>query len=115
MDQRVQAAIDLIAIDLRKRIDLTALALTVGVSPSGLRLLFQRNVGLPPSKYLKQLRFEHARQLLSTGGQQKSVKEVMAAVGYDDASHFVRDFEKMFGKSPKRYRDRYMKKKVAKS
>jgi len=34
----------------------------------------------------------------------QSVKEIMAAVGCSDQSHFVKDFERAYGLSPCRYR-----------
>jgi AraC-like DNA-binding protein len=36
-----------------------------------------------------------------------SVKEVMVKVGFNDASHFVRDFRNQYGLTPKKYRSRY--------
>ena len=102
MDPRVHALIHTLHGDLTQQVPVSRLALLVGASPSRLRALFKRDTGLPPSRYLKHLRLDHARTLLCT--THFSVKEIMVAVGCADESHFVRDFEKSYGHSPKRYR-----------
>lgn len=86
---------------------MTLVAKRGGLSTSGLRLLFRAELGISPSKYLKRLRLESARLMLCT--ELRSVKETMALVGFQDESHFVRDFEAIFGLSPLRYRRRYFK------
>lgn len=105
MDARVREIFELIRCDPAKQFTVGALADRVRISPSGLRLLFKRHVGLPPSRCLKQIRLERARVLLCT--EHHSVKEIMAAVGFSDESHFVRDFENLFGLSPRKYRRQY--------
>ena len=52
--------------------------------------------------YLKQLRLLKAAQLLTS--TPLSVKEICAAVGYQDFSHFVRDFRQAHGYRPSEYR-----------
>jgi transcriptional regulator GlxA family with amidase domain len=62
---------------------------------------------MSPRQFLKTVRLQAARDLLETTFL--SVKEVMARAGYNDPSHFVRDFEKMFGESPYRYRQHHFR------
>ena len=77
----------------------------VGLSRSALADRFTRLIGEPPMRYLNRLRMERARELLESAVQSHlSIKEIAACVGCRDVSHFVRDFEKRFGLSPKRYR-----------
>jgi transcriptional regulator GlxA family with amidase domain len=102
MDYRARAVIASMLRDLPKTQSVDSLALAVGLSASGLRVLFKRTVGVSPGRFLKKLRLEHARALLLT--QSLSVKQIMAAVGYSDESHFVRDFQRAHGLSPRRYR-----------
>ena len=106
MDYRVTSVIDNIQRDLCQATDWHKVASSVGLSPSGLRLLFRQNIGVPPSKYLKHLRLERARELLCQDAN-KLVKEIMAAVGFSDESHFVRDFKELYGESPRQYRRHY--------
>ena len=47
-------------------------------------------------------RMQKAGNLLATS--RLSVKEIMAIVGYDNKSHFVRHFRRSFGLAPSEYR-----------
>jgi transcriptional regulator GlxA family with amidase domain len=78
------------------------LARLVNLSPSRFRVLFIAQTGFPPVRYLQRLRLRRARLLLE--GTLLSVKEVMALVGYNDASHFSRDFRRQHGASPTEFR-----------
>lgn len=57
---------------------------------------------MAPLQYLKALRMEKAKHLLETTFL--SVKQVMKVVGIRDESHFVRDFQRIYGLSPLAYR-----------
>jgi transcriptional regulator GlxA family with amidase domain len=81
------------------------LAKEVGVSHCHLTRLFSKENHMPPSRLLRQARFEKARELLMTTNL--SVKEVMAAVGINDKSHFTRDFKRIYWLGPTEYRRRY--------
>jgi AraC-like DNA-binding protein len=70
----------------------------LNISPSRFRHLFKKETGSSPTQYVKQLRLRHARRLLEESAL--SVKEVMAAVGMNDFSHFVRDFKATHGVTP---------------
>jgi AraC family transcriptional regulator len=74
------------------------LAALVNLSPSRFRALFAAQTGASPALFLQRLRLRRARLLLEHSFL--SVKEVMAAVGYSDPSHFARDFRRAHGKSP---------------
>ena len=54
-------------------------------------------------QYLKALRLEKACELLGT--TYLSVKEIAVQVGLNDASHFVRDFKKVYGLTPTQHRN----------
>jgi AraC family transcriptional regulator of arabinose operon len=82
------------------------MAARVHLSPSRLAHLFKKETGVPPHEFLKQIRMYHASTLLKDTFL--SVKEVMALCGFNDASHFIRDFEKIHGKTPRRYREHYL-------
>ena len=55
--------------------------------------------GLSPQKYLKDYRLERAKQYLKNG-KYRTVKETSFAVGFRNASYFIREFEKAFGARP---------------
>ena len=101
-DPRVARTQSIIRSQMHLRITLPALAAETGLSVSRLSHLFKGHTGHAPAQYLKQFRMERARELLETSFL--SVKEICAQVGMGDVSHFVRDFEKIYGLSPSRYR-----------
>jgi len=86
------------------RISVRKLARAVNLSPSRFAHLFHQHVGMPPGRYLRHRRLERARLLLESSFL--SVKEVMAAVGFNDPSHFSRDFQRVYGASPRAWRER---------
>jgi transcriptional regulator GlxA family with amidase domain len=79
------------------------LAGLVNLSESRFRSLFTRQTQLAPAQYLQRLRLRRARLLLARTFL--SVKEVMALVGYNDPSHFARDFRRQHGAPPTSFRD----------
>ena len=105
MDYRIQKVIALMKEYLHRGWPASRLAHFVNLSPSRLHQLFKDETGLPPAKYLHQLRMEQAKELLETS--YLSVKEVMTQIGVTDESHFVRDFKKSYGCTPAKYRERF--------
>lgn len=79
-------------------------ARALNLSISRFRHVFKQATGIPFARFVKELRLKHARSLLLDS--HLSVKEVAARVNFRDTSHFVRDFEDAFGKSPARYREK---------
>lgn len=104
MDRRVRKVISLLEANLCREVPLCELARSVNLSSSRLCHLFTVEMGVPPARYLKTLRLQQARELLETSFL--NVKEVANKVGINDESHFVRDFKKLHGLTPARYRAR---------
>ena len=80
------------------------LAALVNLSPSRFRDLFSAQTGMGPVEYLQRLRLRRARLLIERTFL--TVKEVMALVGYNDPSHFSRDFRREHGVAPSTLRGR---------
>lgn len=78
------------------------LAQEINLCKSQFVQLFQKELGISPIKFIRQLRFEKARELLETTFL--SVKEISVSVGFNDQSHFVRDFKEKYGKTPTEFR-----------
>ena len=106
MEHRVRKVIALAEEFLHKGWSPAKLAALVNLSPSRLHQLFKAETGVPPARYLRQLRMRRAKELLET--THLSVKQVMAGVGLTDESHFVRDFKKSCGLTPARYRKLFL-------
>lgn len=77
------------------------LAQRLEVSQEYLTRTFRDHVGMPPGKYLNQVRIEHAKLLLQHGGH--SVAFVADACGFTNSNYFARVFRNMVGVSPSAY------------
>jgi transcriptional regulator GlxA family with amidase domain len=75
-----------------------ALAAQVNLSRSRFTALFTAQTGAAPMRYVQWIRLRRARLLVERTFL--SVKEVMALVGYNDPSHFARDFRREHGVAP---------------
>ena len=93
-------------VDLGREVSLNELAQSLNLSTSRLRHLFKDETGVSPAQYLKLQRMQRAKELLEATFL--NVKEVMLQVGVKDKSSFVRDFKKLYGLSPSRYRVQYL-------
>jgi transcriptional regulator GlxA family with amidase domain len=79
-----------------------ALASRANVSLSHYFALFKRLTGSTPIDYFIRLRMERARKMLET--TTLTVKEVAAALGYDDPFYFSRVFKSINQLAPTDYR-----------
>ena len=104
MAERVKRVIELMQDNPSRDFSLAEMAQTVNLSPPYFCYLFKSITGMPPAKYLKSLRLQHAATLLTTTFL--SVKEIVRRVGCSDDSHFVRDFKRINGTTPTQYRRR---------
>lgn len=105
MDPRVLRVVDYIEANPHLNLQFDRLAESMNMSPSRLRHIFTAQVGASPKQYLRTIRLELAKHLVEN--TYLNVKEVMTKVGFNDESHFVRDFEKAFGLTPSRHRQQY--------
>lgn len=97
-DHRVIRVIELIESRPSAELAVGSLAEAVRLSPSRLRRLFVAHTGLTLSRYIKRAKLRRADDLVRTTFL--SVKEIAAAVGLHDESHFVRDFKSLYGSTP---------------
>ena len=105
MDKRVEKIIQMMRDDVRGELSLAEFAQSVNLSVWRLCHIFKSDVGMPPIRYLRQLRMERAKHLLESSFL--SVKEIAFQVGLNDESHFVRDFKSTYGYSPALYRSQF--------
>ena len=98
--QRIAQAIELLRANHRKPLRIDGLARQLGMSVSAFHHDFKAVTAMSPLQFQKHLRLQEARRLLLAG-------EVDAAragyrVGYDDPSHFSREYKRLFGEPPRR-------------
>ncbi len=99
---RTEAALAYVQQRIGQPLSIQSLSQAVGVSPSHLRTLFRRHVGLSPRQYQQSLRMSLAHQRLLD--PYPSIKEVAVECGYRDVNLFIRLFRKRYGQSPGRWR-----------
>ena len=100
--QKIEESIAFMTRNLNRPLQVSMLAALVNVSPSHYFALFKRHTGRAPMDYFTRLRMEKARCLLETTAS--SVKEVAAALGYDDPFYFSRVFKSVNRLAPSNYR-----------
>ena len=103
MDERVQKAILFMESNCQRKLRLSQIATSVGVSRSRLSALFLAHLEVSPMRFLKTIRMQQASLLLQSSSL--NVKEVAAHSGFNDISHFIRDFIRLYGESPKTVRN----------
>lgn len=81
-------------------IALSDLSELVHISPYHLARLFRKQVGIPPHKYLENVRIRHAEHLLASG---MPIAEVAFATGFSSQSHLTRTFKRFIGTTPGDY------------
>ena len=95
---RVQQAMALLEPELEQPRALGEVARETGMSERQLRRVFARELGVGPRHFQRQLRLEHAHQLLVLGNV--SVAEAAVAAGFRSRSAFSRAYRARFGHSP---------------
>jgi transcriptional regulator GlxA family with amidase domain len=101
-DPRITWIVDRMHREVARSLSVGRLSALVNLSPSRFRSLFMAQTGVPPLRYLQRLRLRRARILVLHTFL--SIKEVMALVGYNDPSHFARDFRREHGAPPIAFR-----------
>ncbi len=95
---------DFIEERLAEDLTIADMAAIVHMSQFHFARAFKAATGTPPHRYLTQRRLERAKVLLEV--TRLSVAEVAYRVGFDNKSHFIAQFRKATGTTPKAFRDR---------
>ncbi len=83
-------------------INLPKICRNLKYSQEALTRLFSAEYGMPPNRYLRKLRMEHALKLLRESNL--SIKEISSTCGFDTQNYFCRIFRQTFGMSAGCYR-----------
>ena len=98
MDERIQKAVLFMESNCQRKLRLRQIAASVGMSRSRLSALFLAHLEVSPMRLLKTIRMQQAKALLQSSSL--NVKEIAAHAGFNDVSHFIRDFIRLYGMSP---------------
>lgn len=101
----IQNAIIYILENFRSNITLQSTAEHVGLVPAYLSTLFVQETGIHFKTYLDNLRFDYARNLLSSTDM--NITEVCVQSGFTDYTNFTRRFRQKYNTTPKNYRAHY--------
>ena len=100
----IAKAIELINDDFDQQLRVENIANDLGMSVSGFHHHFKAVTAMSPLQYQKRLRLQEARRLMLGGGL--NATDVAFRVGYNDSSHFSREYKGLFGLPPKQDIDR---------
>jgi AraC-like DNA-binding protein len=94
----IAKAVELINDDFDQQLRVESIASDLGMSVSGFHHHFKAVTAMSPLQYQKRLRLQEARRLLLGGGL--NATDVAFRVGYNDSSHFSREYKGLFGLPP---------------
>ena len=97
---RIARALERLRLDFDRPLRIEDVAREVGMSVSGFHHHFRAVTAMSPLQFQKQLRLREARHLMLS--QDLDATSAGHRVGYSDASHFTREYKRLFGAPPMR-------------
>lgn len=88
-------------------LSLAELAAVVDMSPYYFARCFKRTFGVSPHQYVLRARVESAKTILLT--EEHALAELAARLGFADQSHFIRQFKRLTGMTPRAFALQYRK------
>jgi len=99
-DRRISKAIENLREHFDRPLRIETIARDLGMSVSGFHHHFKSVTAMSPLQFQKQIRLQEARRLML--GEDLDAASAGFRVGYDDPSHFSREYKKTFGAPPQR-------------
>jgi AraC-like DNA-binding protein len=97
---RIAKAIERLRKDFDRPLKIENVAQDLSMSVSGFHHQFKAVTAMSPLQFQKRLRLQEARRLML--GENLDAASAAYRVGYDDASHFNREYKRLFGMPPMR-------------
>jgi len=98
--RRISKAIENLRTHFDEPLRIDSIARELGMSVSGFHHHFKSVTAMSPLQFQKQVRLQEARRLML--GEDLDAASAGFRVGYDDPSHFSREYKKQFGAPPQR-------------
>jgi AraC-like DNA-binding protein len=95
---RIARAIERLCKEFDQPLRIDSIARELGMSVSGFHHQFKAVTAMSPLQFQKQMRLQEARRLML--GEHLDAASAGYRVGYDDASHFNREYKRLFGTPP---------------
>ena len=96
----IRKAIERLEAELTRPWRLADLAAVCGVAPRTLQKHFRRFFGRPPLAFLRELRFEHARQELLRAPSAATVTAIATGCGFSHLGRFATEYHRRYGETP---------------
>ncbi|MFL5806544.1 MAG: AraC family transcriptional regulator N-terminal domain-containing protein [Roseiflexaceae bacterium] len=97
---RIAEAVERLRKDFDQPLRIEDIARELGMSVSGFHHHFRALTAMSPLQFQKQLRLQEARRLML--GEGLDAASAGYRVGYGNASHFTREYKRLFGEPPMR-------------
>jgi len=97
---RIARALERLRKDFDQPLRVGDIAREFGMSVSGFHHHFKAVTAMSPLQFQKQMRLQEARRLML--GEDLDAASAGYRVGYGDASHFTREYKRLFGEPPMR-------------
>jgi AraC-like DNA-binding protein len=97
---RIARALERLREDFDRPLRIEDIARELGMSVSGFHHHFRAVTAMSPLQFQKRMRLQEARHLMF--GEDFDAASAGYRVGYSDASHFTRDYKRLFGAPPMR-------------
>ncbi len=101
-DSRLHLAIRYIHAHFAEPLSIGDIARAAGCDSGYFTRFFKAMAGLPPRRYLTEVRFERAKDLIRNSS--KSMTQIAAECGFADQSHMTNIFRKRVGMTPTAFR-----------
>jgi AraC-like DNA-binding protein len=95
---RIASAIERLGTDFDKPLRIERIANDLGMSVSGFHAQFKAVTAMSPLQFQKHIRLQEARRLMIANDLDAA--SAGHRVGYEDASHFTREYKRLFGEPP---------------
>jgi AraC-like DNA-binding protein len=97
---RIAGALERLREDFDRPLRVEDIAREAGMSVSGFHHHFKAITAMSPLQFQKRMRLQEARRLML--GEDLDAASAGYRVGYGDASHFTREYKRLFGEPPAR-------------
>ncbi|EHS0390704.1 AraC family transcriptional regulator [Salmonella enterica] len=99
-DHRMVRAVKILSDQYTQPLRIETIAHQLGMSISGFHTHFKAATNMSPVQFQKQLRLQEAQRLMLSEGFDAG--KAAYRVGYEDQSHFSRDYKRQYGEPPAR-------------